>query len=235
MTAKTPRKELRSLSPGWALIAGCVLAFLSAGVNAFFLVRVGTSVSHLTGDVSRVAVEIAGSHTAFDRRAYHLVAATLSFLLGAAAAGFGIHHPDLIVERPYGRSVSGIGLLLLSAHFLLPNHPVQAIALSAFACGFQNALATHYKGIILRTTHLTGLLTDLGSNIGLRLRGHHIRKRKIVVPLLLCVSFFAGAAAGSALVLGGASHPLLILSGAYIAGGACLGLWKHGGPQTLPA
>ena len=91
------------------------------------------------------------------------------------------------------------------------------------------------KGIILRTTHLTGLLTDLGSNIGLRLRGHHIRKRKIIVPLLLCASFFTGAAGGSALVLGGWGQPLLLLAGAYIAAGLVLGLWKHCVPKTMTA
>jgi|GEM_PF-5134493 len=42
---------------------------------------------------------------------------------------------------------------------------------SGNACGFQNALATHY-GLVLRTTHVTGLLTDLGTNLGMRLRGH---------------------------------------------------------------
>ncbi|RFC44354.1 MAG: UPF0700 family [Verrucomicrobia bacterium] len=232
MTAQTPKRELRYLSPAWILAVGCALAALSAAVNAFFLVRVGTSVSHLTGDVSRVAVEIASSHSSLNRGAFHLVAATLSFLLGAAAAGIGIHHQDFGLERPYGRSISAIGLCLLAAHFLLPKHPVQAIALSAFACGFQNALATHYKGIILRTTHLTGLLTDLGSNIGLRLRGHPIRKRKIIVPLLLCVSFFTGAAGGSALVLGGWGQPLLLLAAAYLGGGLALGLWKHCAPKS---
>ena len=43
--------------PKWIVIGGCLLAFLSAAVNAGFLIRLGTSVSHLTGDVSKVAVD----------------------------------------------------------------------------------------------------------------------------------------------------------------------------------
>ena len=201
MLSETSTRKTRPVNPLWVLAAGCSLAFLSAAVNAVFLVRVGASVSHLTGDVSRAAVEFAGGQAGHQRSASYLLFATLSFVTGATTAGFFIHHPDLQIVRPYGRAIAGIGLCLIIAHFLIPKHPIQALVLSAFACGFQNALTTHYKGIILRTTHLTGLLTDMGSNLGLRLRGHPIQRRNIVVPLLLSISFFGGAAAGSILVI----------------------------------
>ena len=230
MLFKTSSSATRPVDPVWVLAAGCALAFLSAAVNAVFLVRVGASVSHLTGDVSRAAVEVAGAQSGHQRSASYLLYATLSFVTGATTAGFFIHHPDLQIVRPYGRAIAGIGLCLLFAHFLIPQHPIQALALSAFACGFQNALTTHYKGIILRTTHLTGLLTDLGSNLGLRLRGHLVQRRKILVPLALSVSFFAGAAVGSVLVIRGHSNPLLLLASVYILGGTGLSIWKHWKP-----
>ena len=227
MIFKACASTTRSIEPIWVLVAGCFLAFLSAAVNAVFLVHVGASVSHLTGDVSRAAVEVAGAQSGHNRSAAYLLYATLSFVTGSTSAGFLIHHPDLQIVRPYGRSIAGIGLCLLFAHFLIQKHPIQALALSAFACGFQNALTTTYKGIILRTTHVTGLLTDFGSNLGMRLRGRPVPLRNVMVPLVLSVSFFAGAAAGSVLVIWGKGPPLLFLASVYVLGGTGLSLWKH--------
>lgn len=39
------------------------------------------------------------------------------------------------------------------------------LALLSFSCGGQNALFTHYSKSIIRTTHLTGITTDLGIGI----------------------------------------------------------------------
>jgi uncharacterized membrane protein YoaK (UPF0700 family) len=227
MTRFFPGKQPRPVSDGWVLAAGCALAFLSAAVNALFLVRVGASVSHLTGDVSKAAVAIVGAHDGHERSGAYLLAVTLSFIAGATTSGFFIHHPELQLVRPYGRAIFAIGVCLLGAHFRIARHPIEALALSAFACGLQNALTTHYKGVILRTTHLTGLLTDLGSNLGLRLRGYPLPLPKILVPLALSLSFFAGAAAGAGLVLRNGGHPLLLLASLYIAGGVGVSLWKH--------
>ena len=213
--------------------AGCALAFLSAAVNACFLIQLGTSVGHLTGDVSRVAVELMSSQKGLHQSLANLVSATLGFLAGATSAGFFIHHPDLEISRPYGRAIMLIGLCLGASHHALAGSPAGAIGLTAFGCGLQNALATHYKGTILRTTHVTGLLTDLGSNLGLRLRGVDVTRWKLLVPLLLVLSFFAGAIAGSGLVLWGTRSPLLILSGLYLAGGLGWSLLKHSLLQHL--
>lgn len=58
--------------------------------------------------------------------------------------------------------------------------------------GLQNSLSTNYEGMILRTTHLTGLVTDCGSALGMRLRGYHVPPRLFLVPGLLGFSFLAG-------------------------------------------
>lgn len=207
--------------------AGCALAFLSAAVNACFLIQLGTSVGHLTGDVSRVAVELMSAQKGLHQSLANLVSATLGFLAGATAAGFFIHHPDLEISRPYGRAIILIGLCLGASQFTLAGSPAGAIGLTAFGCGLQNALATHYKGTILRTTHVTGLLTDLGSNLGLLLKGVDVNRWRLLVPLVLVLSFFAGAIAGSGLVLWSTRSPLLILSGLYLAGGLGWSLLKH--------
>src|SRR5690606_13280086 len=163
---------------------GCILAFLAAAVNAEFMLRMGVSVSHLTGDVARITSEAVESGGEWTGEAAILCLSLAGFVGGAATAGFFIHHPNLQLGRPYGRSVIGVGLLLMAAHPLLRVSVLLPCFLAAWACGMQNALATRYRGLILRTTHITGLLTDLGQLIGMRLRGHPIESWKITTPLL---------------------------------------------------
>ena len=209
------------------MIGGCILAFLSAAVNAGFLIELGTSVSHLTGDVSKVAVDAVRGNRQMSVDAIRLAIAALSFVGGAMAAGYFIHHPNLDLERPYGRSVSCIGLCLMGAHFSLSGVPWLAVGLAGFSFGLQNALATHYRGMVLRTTHLTGLLTDFGVHLGMRVRGHAIPSWKLIVPASLIVSFFSGAAFGSLLVLRWHLPFALLLASAYLIGGIGWSAFKH--------
>ncbi len=209
------------------MIGGCILAFLSAAVNAGFLIQLGTSVSHLTGDVSKVAVDAVRGNREMSVDAIRLAIAALSFVSGAMAAGYFIHHPNLDLERPYGRSVSCIGLCLLGAHFSLGGIPWLAVGLAGFSFGLQNALATHYRGMVLRTTHLTGLLTDFGVHLGMRVKGHAIPSWKLIVPASLIVSFFSGAAFGSLLVLRWHLPFALLIASAYLIGGLGWSAFKH--------
>ena len=211
----------------WVIVGGCCLAFLGAAVNACYLIQLGTSVSHLSGDVSKVAMEAVQGQRFNPAAALNLTTAALGFVLGAATAGYFIHHPTLEFSRPYGRAVIMIGVCLAAAHFSLGPLPPLSIGLAGFACGFQNALATHYRGMVLRTTHVTGLLTDLGTNLGMKLKGHQIARWKLWVPSLLVLCFFAGAVFGSILVIVPNRPALLILAGIYMAGGIGWSFYKH--------
>ncbi|MEO5917059.1 MAG: YoaK family protein [Luteolibacter sp.] len=211
----------------WIIGGGCCLAFLGAAVNACFLLRLGTSVSHLTGDVSKVAMNAVEGRSHLSAGAINLLTAAIGFVMGAATSGYFIHHPGIEFDRPYGRSIIAIGVCLAGAHFSFNASPSLSIILASFACGFQNALATHYRGMVLRTTHVTGLLTDLGTHLGMRLRGHEIARWKLLIPTFLVLSFFAGALFGTALVVVLKLPALLILAGIYIAGGTGWTLYKH--------
>jgi uncharacterized membrane protein YoaK (UPF0700 family) len=52
--------------------------------------------------------------------------------------------------------------------------------------GVQNAMVSHYKGAIIRTTHLSGVLTDIGLTLGYKVRGLKIENRRIFYT---CSSF----------------------------------------------
>ncbi len=204
-----------------ALIAGCLLALLSAAVNACFLIKFGTSVSHLTGDVSKVAMNAAIGHGYLYAALWNLLSATTGFFLGATCAGYFVHHPTMEQSQPYHRATIMIGLLLIVAYLFLPL-PAISIGIAGVACGFQNALATHYRGMVLRTTHITGLLTDLGAAFGMCLKGHRIAAWKFAVPSLLVTCFFIGAAIGSFSYMRWEDQVILYAAFCYLALGMTL-------------
>jgi uncharacterized membrane protein YoaK (UPF0700 family) len=221
-------KEMVRANPGWVLAGGCVLAFLVAAVNADFMLRLGISVSHLTGDLSRISSEaIEGVRAGGQSEVALLCLSLAGFVLGAAISGFVIHHPNLLLQRPYGRFVMVIGAMLFATGPLMESSTLAACTLAACACGMQNALATRYRGVILRTTHITGLLTDFGQHLGMRLRGHAIESWKISTPLLLSVSFAGGALAGAFLSLKMDASVTGLCGVLYIVGGMMWSIVKR--------
>lgn len=209
------------------IAGGCALAFGAAFANTGLVLRTGTSVSHLTGDIAKLTISLTQWHPAILPEILRVAAAALCFFLGATLAGVLIHHPVLDVSRPYGRTITGIGGLFVASSFYVADHPVFAVGLAAFACGIQNALASHYRGIVLRTTHLTGMFTDFGITLGMRFRGHDVPRWKIAVPALLIASFFCGGLAGALTELSG-GDAILVVGVSYALAGIGLSLAKRG-------
>lgn len=205
--------------PRTVLLGGCLLAALAAAVNVHFLMRVGVSVSHLTGDLARLGVDLARADRRVTRDVLWLATALGGFVLGAIGAGFFVHHPAFAIERPYGRAVASIGLLLFVAWRVEVRAPLGATFCAAAGCGLQNGLATHYRGLVLRTTHVTGLLTDIGQMLGLRLAGRAVEPWKILVQAAVCLAFLGGALGGALLSLRAGDATLGVLGLCYVGGG----------------
>ena len=87
--------------------------------------------------------------------------------------------------------------LLIAAQLLLNEGLFYAHFLASAACGLQNALATRYSGAVVRTTHLTGIFTDLGIILGAKLRGEPIDARKLQLFLVIILGFIAGGTGGA--------------------------------------
>jgi Predicted membrane protein len=220
---------MQQFSPGQIIAGGCLLAFGASYLNTGFILQTGTSVSHMTGDISRIASGLSSLNSGHLQNLIHVLVATLGFIGGATLSGFLLHHPTLEIKMPYGRILSSLGLSLILAHFLYPFSSTIAIAIASAVCGTQNALASRYRGIVLRTTHLTGLFTDLGIHIGMRLRGHAIESWKIRIPIYIALSFLAGALVSSLLQLQHATHWILFAGIAYFIGGVCWSIYKRTG------
>lgn len=206
--------------------AACFLCLLSGAVNVHFVRLFTFAVGNMTGDIFRMLIEF--DHSEHDYfAAVTLVLILLMFIAGAATAGATIHHPQFDLDRPYGRSLMAIGGIFLVAACLETYSPVAALPVAAFSSGFQNALATRYRGIILRTTHVTGIITDLGQNLGMRLAGNLVESWKIWLHLCLFCSFLLGGFVGITFDSLTGDKAAFVIALVYIVFGILFHLFKH--------
>lgn len=182
--------------PRWVEWGAFFLALLAGSVNAVGLLGFQhQSVSHLSGTATLFGVQLASSGDAV----WHLAGVLLSFLVGAVLSGLIIGGTALQLGRHYSIALLIEGLLLLAAMWLLQRGSHSGMYLASAACGLQNALVTTYSGALIRTTHVTGLFTDLGIMIGLRLRGRPFDRRRALLYGVIISGFILGGAAGAGL------------------------------------
>ena len=147
-----------------------VLTFVAGAVNAGGFLAVQQYTSHMSGIVSMMADAPGGGRFAGGVAA----AALLSFLAGAASSAFMINfgrRSRLASEYALPLLLEAVLLLafgLLGANieqlrwFYLP----ATVMLLCYIMGLQNAMITKVSKSEIRTTHVTGMVTDIGIELG---------------------------------------------------------------------
>lgn len=174
-------------------LGGFVLAMIAGYLNVVLLVAGSVPVTHVTGTVSRLSSDI-GSGNGSDIAV--ILPLFACFILGAAISGMVIGKASLRLGRPYGVAMLLEALLIAGAALVIRWEVLPGVLLVATAAGLQNAMASSYGGLIVRTTHLTGIATDLGFLVGRWVRHREVAGWKFALLIILLVSFFAGGIAG---------------------------------------
>ena len=118
-------------------------------------------------------------------------------MVGSAISGYIIQSTALKLGRHYGTALILESILLTAAGITLTRGSISGHYLASAACGLQNAMVTTYSGAVVRTTHMTGIITDLGIMIGAYLRGEHADKRKVSLLLAVVAGFVFGGFVGA--------------------------------------
>jgi len=207
----------------WVLIFGWFLAFCAGGVNAICFRAFGRFVSHATGATTSIALGIEGY--ADGRHGWtepdDAIKLLSCFLGGCFACGLLVDKNSVHFggKALYGAALVGNAMLLLIAVLVYDafGDGLASSCLAATACGLQNAMCTSHFGAVVRTTHVTGTITDIGSTTGrmamtyfrsrMRRRRLNILERaevgvdarKLLVLGPMWWSFFAGTFAGAVL------------------------------------
>ncbi|WP_418054919.1 YoaK family protein [Pseudohongiella spirulinae] len=170
------------------------MATIAGYVNVVMLSFFAVPVSHMSGAVSHLGINLAAVELADVMLAAAIVA---GFFLGALLSGLVLRDTQFKMKRRYGfLLILESGLLTLTM-FLALRGANATVPLAAMACGLQNAMASSYRGLTLRTTHVTGIVTDLGALLGNRIRGRQISSWKFGLLFSVLVAFFLGGLAGA--------------------------------------
>ncbi|NOU49138.1 DUF1275 domain-containing protein [Pseudoalteromonas sp. JBTF-M23] len=180
--------------PKWVELGAFILAFIAGCVNAIGLLGFEhQSVSHLSGTATLLGIELL-SHSL--QKILHLIGILVSFLVGASISGFLLHGSTLKLGRHYDTALFVECVMLCLSSWLLFSGSFYGHFFASAACGLQNALATTYSGAIIRTTHVTGIFTDLGIMLGSIFRGEPLDRRKASLFLFIIFGFVLGGTAG---------------------------------------
>lgn len=191
---------------------GMALAGVAGAINAGGFLAVQQYTSHMTGIVSSMADNLALGATELVAGG---VAALLSFIAGAACTAVMVN----FARRRRLHSQYALPLLLEAGLLLVFGllgtrlavmtglFVPATVMLLCFMMGLQNALITKISRAEIRTTHVTGIVTDLGIEVGKMAywnrsgdaRGHPVRanRERIGTLSLLLGCFFAGGVAGA--------------------------------------
>jgi uncharacterized membrane protein YoaK (UPF0700 family) len=241
------------------LLAG-YLAFVAGFVNSAGFILLGSFTSHVTGNVGRLADNVALGHQSAAALALTMIGA---FFVGAFLASMGIES-NLMRRRPhiYGLLLLGEAVLL-GAFFVLADvvdtkNPRSLDSLALLLCmamGLQNSLVTRLSGAVVRTTHLTGVVTDLGIEAArwFRFWRAHISRRmqirlvmgksppaqpphapKSFLLLTILGTFVLGSAAGAVLAAQTGRSSVLVPLVLLLGGGvvALVSGWEWVGPEV---
>lgn len=189
---------------------GATLSFVAGATNAGGFLAVGQYTSHMTGVVSSVADNLVLGQL---RLAVAGLAGLLAFIGGAMTTAWMVNWAlRRNLHSAYGGpllleallllvfGLFGTGIDWLAGLFI----PLTVLVL-CFIMGLQNAVITKISNAEIRTTHVTGLITDLGIELGKlfyinRLTRDKLVKanrKKLAIHFKLVASFFVGGLAGA--------------------------------------
>jgi uncharacterized membrane protein YoaK (UPF0700 family) len=198
---------LRQL-PRWAWFGTGVLAFIAGLVNAVgYLGFRHESISNMTGNTSLLGIALGNGEGG---EALHWMLAIAAFVLGTMLSGMVVQQSTLKLGRRYGLALVLESLLLFAAVPFLDASDSLGLYLASAAMGLQNGMVSAYSGALIRTTHVTGIFTDLGIYLGHLLRGLPVDMLRLRVCVLVATTFMLGSVFGAQLFARMQEHAILI-------------------------
>jgi uncharacterized membrane protein YoaK (UPF0700 family) len=181
--------------PKWVWLGAAVLAFSAGMVNVIAILGfVHKGITHVTGNVSLFSIAVLDEDWINITQLFSII---ISFFAGAVLAGLIIGDAHLRMGRRYGFALAIESILLLAATYGFVRGSIYGEYFASMAVGLQNAMASTYSGAIVRTTHMTGILTDIGALVGNKIRGIKADGRRIKLLSIIFFSFLFGGLLGA--------------------------------------
>lgn len=194
------------------------LTFLAGGSNVAAIIMSGLTVSHYTGALSYSAIALGEANWPV------LLTLTLTivlFFLGSVLAGYLFHSDQSEQSKLHCilPLLFGITLMVIGFFFNVAYLPILS-----FGMGLQNGSTFQYEGIRVRTTHITGHLSDAARSLGRILRGNRSEQKLMQFYFSSTLSYFFGAVVAAVLTLRFGALSFIFLGVAYLIMGITLAL-----------
>lgn len=216
----------------WVFCIAGLLALIAGYINVVMLGFFAIPVSHMSGAVSQLGIEL-GYIALGD--VLLIISIIVGFFCGAFLSGLVLRKTKFEIRPRYGVLLLVEAALLVLSMWLALQGMQFAVPIAAMACGLQNAMASSYRGLTLRTTHVTGIVTDLGALLGNRLQGRQIQRWKFGLLLSLLAAFFIGALSGAVLLSVLGMWALSLAAGSCLIMGLVVVIRTVNRPQSKPS
>jgi uncharacterized membrane protein YoaK (UPF0700 family) len=174
------------------MLLGGFMAMLAGYINTILFLEFGLPVSQMTGIMSRL------SESAFHQDwslGFKGMMVLVGFIIGAMISGLVIGDRESPQDRRFAIGMVLLSVSLFISAWLASLMHLATLFTTALACGLQNALTAKYRGLQMRTTHVTGIVTDLGVYIARMFKGQGWPWQAWLL-IILIVSFFVGGVFG---------------------------------------
>lgn len=202
--------------------AAACLAAIAGFVNGVAIALTDRPASHHTGSIARISQDLAFGRASDLRRALEVIAA---FCVGAVISGAIVGTRRLLPGPRYGVVLIVEGVALATSAIAFAADPFAGVLLAAAACGLQNGMASNFYGTIVRTTHVSGLLTDLSVLAGNALRGRPVEGWRAAFQGSIVAGFVAGGVLGARAARDRGASVLFAPALICAAGGAVYVAW----------
>lgn len=202
-----------------------LLSFVAGLVNVVGFMAVAKLTTNVTGHFAFFVDEVFKLNFA---EAFHIALFVFFFFFGAFFSNSMVELYSRIRENfiyvvPAVLEALILAFIALFGHLLIRDHADAVSFLLLFAMGMQNALVTSISHSVVRTTHLTGLFTDMGIECSQLFfyKDPENRKRlikSIKLRLTIIFMFFCGGVMGGLLYPYAGIRALFIGSAVLIAG-----------------
>lgn len=208
----------------WIALALALIAGTTDGIGYLLLAHIFTS--HMSGNSVAMTIYVASGNW---REAWRHFEPIVVFFGGIVA---GLVLSDVLTEAKIVRMfsiVAGLELLMLLAFLLLARPPQQwMVVFPAFAMGVQNAMLRRVGHHRVRTTFVTGMITNCAQGLVDSVRSYAVRDGKAGEKLrdyffygAIWVLFAGGGICGAAIELRYGSTALWLPAAALLALIAC--------------
>ncbi len=165
-----------------------ILTFLAGAINIYTIVLLGSTITHFTGNISNAAILLAsGNINTFAELFYFIIL----FLIGSTISGYVYHEKESDINV-YDSILPMLFGIVIYVSMKITANPATMLKIISLVMGIQNGMYVKIKGVIVRTTHMTGYLTDAGVCLGLLLHGKFEFRIRFLFYILSILTFFSG-------------------------------------------